>query len=183
MLTVLRHLTPILLMPFVAVVGVPYWLLSAFAAHDHRWGGGGFIPELFRILGAFTLITGLALFAWCVMLFARVGQGTLAPWDPTSKLVVVGPYRYARNPMISGVSMMLLGETLFSGSWVVGIWFGAFLCVNHLYFVLSEEPGLEKRFGESYRQYKKNVPRWALGCAYKNGRVLCSAEKDVHKIV
>jgi protein-S-isoprenylcysteine O-methyltransferase Ste14 len=62
--------------------------------------------------------------------------------------------------MISGVAMMLLGEALFSGSWVVGIWFGVFVSINHVYFVMSEEPGLEKRFGESYRAYKKDVPRW-----------------------
>jgi protein-S-isoprenylcysteine O-methyltransferase Ste14 len=62
--------------------------------------------------------------------------------------------------MISAVALMLMGEALFCGSWVLGIWIGIFLCINHVYFVFSEEPALEKRFGEDYRLYKANVPRW-----------------------
>jgi protein-S-isoprenylcysteine O-methyltransferase Ste14 len=106
------------------------------------------------------LVAGLALFGWCVGLFARVGRGTLAPWDPTRNLVAVGPYRYVRNPMISGVALMLLGQALLWGSRALGIWTGSFVLINHVYFVLSEEPGLERRFGEKYRLYKANVPRW-----------------------
>ena len=82
-----------------------------------------------------------------------IEAGTVFPF-------AVGPYRYVRNPMISGVAVMLLGEALFHGSWVIGIWFGVFVYINHVYCILSEEPGLEKRFGESYRAYKKEVPRW-----------------------
>jgi len=95
-----------------------------------------------------------------VRLFARVGRGTLAPWDPTRHLVVAGPYRYVRNAMISGVALMLLGEAAFWGSRAVGLWAACFLAINHLYFVLSEEPGLERRFGQQYRTYKAEVPRW-----------------------
>ena len=105
-------------------------------------------------------IAGLALLSWCVVLFARVGHGTLAPWDPTRNLVAAGPYRYVRNPMITGVAIMLMGEALFWGSALLGIWACIFVLVNHVYFLLSEEPGLEKRFGEDYRVYKANVPRW-----------------------
>jgi protein-S-isoprenylcysteine O-methyltransferase Ste14 len=74
--------------------------------------------------------------------------------------VAVGPYRYVRNPMISGVVLMLIGQALYLGSSAIGIWAFIFVCINHIYFVLSEEPGLEKRFGKSYRVYKANVPRW-----------------------
>ena len=156
---VLRHMLAIVLMPFMVVVAVPHWLLASFGPVDHRWNGGimALIP---RASGAVLFLAGLALFGWCVGLFARVGRGTLAPWDPTRSLVAVGPYRFVRNPMISGVAMMLCGEALFRGSWVLGAWASFFLCINHVYFVLSEEPGLERRFGESYRVYRKNVPRW-----------------------
>ena len=113
-----------------------------------------------RMTGSLVFIAGFALFTWCVVLFARIGHGTLAPWDPTRDLVAVGPYRFARNPMISGVALVLIGEALLWGSWVVGIWVCLFMCINHVYFIFSEEPGLEKRFGESYRLYKSQVPRW-----------------------
>ncbi len=153
MIVALRHLLAVLLLPFVAVVAVPYWLLTAFAASDTRWSG-------LWLLGAALLACGFLLFAWCVSLFARVGRGTLAPWDPTHALVAVGPYRYVRNPMISGVATMLSGEALLFGSWVLALWALLFVLVNHVYFLVSEEPGLEQRFGESYRTYKASVPRW-----------------------
>jgi protein-S-isoprenylcysteine O-methyltransferase Ste14 len=62
--------------------------------------------------------------------------------------------------MISGVSLMLLGQALWWASWAIGLWAGTFLLINHIYFVYIEEPGLEARFGEPYRQYKASVPRW-----------------------
>jgi protein-S-isoprenylcysteine O-methyltransferase Ste14 len=138
---------------------MPYWLLTTFTATDYRWSGE-LIVWLPRSVGAIVFMAGFLLFGWCVSLFARVGQGTLAPWDPTRNLVTAGPYRFVRNPMISGVALMLIGEALWWGSWLVSLWAGVFVGINHLYFVVSEEPGLEKRFGERYRRYKAHVPRW-----------------------
>jgi len=160
MLMKLRHVLSILLLPFLVVVIAPYWLLNHFAASDTRWGDGSLIAWLPRAAGAISIICGLVLFGWCVSLFARIGQGTLAPWDPTRKLVAVGPYRFVRNPMIIGVGLMLIGQALFWGSWVVGVWACFFVFINHIYFVLSEEPGLGKRFGADYQVYKAKVPRW-----------------------
>ncbi len=160
MLTILRHVMAILLLPFLVVVGVPYGLLHTFAAGDTRWPDGALSVWLPRSAGVGLLVAGLALFGWCVSLFARVGQGTLAPWDPTRNLVAVGPYRLVRNPMISGVALLLIGQALLWGSWLLGLWAGLFVLINHVYFVLAEEPGLERRFGENYHLYKANVPRW-----------------------
>ena len=157
---VVRHLLAILLCPFLAAVVVPYWLLTSWANIDTRWGNVSSWEWLPRCVGVGLLAGGVVLFGWCVRLFAQIGQGTLAPWDPTRKLVAVGPYRYVRNPMISGAFSMLLGQALIWGSWVVGVWALLFFAVNHTYFILSEEPGLERRFGDSFRTYKANVPRW-----------------------
>jgi protein-S-isoprenylcysteine O-methyltransferase Ste14 len=156
---IVRHLLAIVLLPFLVVVVVPYWLLGG-AAGDQEWGGRTVLVSLTRFAGALLLTAGFALFAWCVALFARVGQGTLAPWDPTRNLVASGPYRFVRNPMISGVALMLIGQTLLFRSWALALWACLFIVVNHLYFVFLEEPGLAKRFGEPYRRYKANVPRW-----------------------
>ena len=55
---------------------------------------------------------------------------------------------------------VLVGEAaLFGSPWLL-IWSAAFLAVNCVYFSIYEEPGLERRFGEEYRLYKRNVPRW-----------------------
>jgi protein-S-isoprenylcysteine O-methyltransferase Ste14 len=157
---ILRHLLSILLLPFLVVVLVPYMLLATFANIDTRFASGSFVAGFARFAGAVSIIGGLVLFSWCISLFARVGKGTLAPWDPTSKLVAVGPYHFVRSPMIIGVALMLIGQALLWGSWMVGIWACLFVLINHIYFVLAEEPGLEKRFGKAYRVYKANVPRW-----------------------
>lgn len=159
-MTIFRHLLSILLLPFVMTILVPRWLLRAWAGSDTRWPPGSILEVGGRVLGVLVLLAGLALFTWCVSLFARVGRGTLAPWDPTRHLVAVGPYRYIRNPMITGVVAILIGEALFFGSCVLLAWLGVFLLINHIYFVLSEEPGLERRFGQSYLDYKAAVPRW-----------------------
>lgn len=159
MLVILRHLLSILLLPFMVTVVVPRWLLGTDAAAT-GWGGAPAADWLSRAAGAVVLAIGFALFAWCVLLFARVGKGTLAPWDPTQRLVAVGPYRHVRNPMISGVLLMLIGEALLWRSGALALWAGTFLLINHTYFLLSEEPGMEKRFGESYRVYRSHVPRW-----------------------
>jgi protein-S-isoprenylcysteine O-methyltransferase Ste14 len=153
----LRHLLSIALLPFLVVVVVP-WALLGDPAEARPTD-----PSLVRLrvfAGVAVFAWGFAFFIWCVGLFARIGRGTLAPWDPTRRLVVAGPYRYVRNPMISAVALMLLGQAAFWGSRAVGLWAASFLAINHLYFVLSEEPGLERRFGLEYRRYKADVPRW-----------------------
>lgn len=160
MVTVLRHLLSILLLPFMVVVGAPFWILTSFEASDSQWSNGTPIAIAAIAIGALFVVGGFGMFSWCLRLFMRVGQGTLAPWDPTRKLVAVGPYRHVRNPMISGVVCILIGEALVSGSWLIGAWAVIFLAMNHLYFLAIEEPGLEARFGEAYCLYKTHVPRW-----------------------
>ena len=160
MLTALRHLLAILLLPVVMTIVVPSWLRARFELIDTRWDGPALLVWPMRALGAVVLLGGLSLFAWCVTLFARVGRGTLAPWDPTQRLVAVGPYRYLRNPMITGVAAVLAGQALLTGSWVLAAWTLTFVTFNFVYFVAVEEPGLERRFGDPYREYKARVPRW-----------------------
>ena len=160
MLTFARHLAAVLLLPFVMTVLVPRWALSAWGASDTRWIPGSPGESTARIIAVMLFVGGIALFAWCIALFAGVGQGTLAPWDPTQRLVAVGPYRHSRNPMITSVLTILAAQALFLGSRVLGIWCALFASFNHFYFLVSEEPGLRLRFGESYDEYRRAVPRW-----------------------
>ena len=145
-----------LVLPLTAAVVVPALLLG-------RSGWAQAIAHLQPVraaAGALLMLAGLAMLAWTVTLFIRVGRGTLAPWDPTRRLVVRGPYARVRNPMISGVLAILLGEALASGASPLWTWAALFLAINHTYFVLSEEPGLARRFGAEYAEYKRHVPRW-----------------------
>ena len=159
-MTALRHLAAILILPFTVVVLVPRWLLHGYAARDTRWPAASGWPIAGRVAGLLLFAAGLGLFAWCVALFARHGRGTLAPWDPTRRLVALGPYRYVRNPMISGVAAMLAGEAAYTGSTALAVWLAAFASINHVYFMVVEEPGLVRRFGAEYEAYRAAVPRW-----------------------
>ena len=103
---------------------------------------------------------GSVLCVWTAKLFTKYGEGTPAPWDPPRKLVIIGPYRYVRNPMITGVLLVLLAEALLFGSWLIAGWMLLFLLGNVIYFPFVEEKGLEKRFGDEYLKYKARVPRW-----------------------
>ncbi len=110
--------------------------------------------------GILLLLIGLFLMALTIGSFATRGRGTLAPWSPPQHLVVHGLYAYVRNPMILGVIVVLLGEALTLNSWPIFTWSVLAFLINTVYFIFSEEPGLEKRFGEEYREYKRHVPRW-----------------------
>ena len=112
------------------------------------------------VIGTLFVILGLTLMVWTNRLFATVGNGTLAPWNPPQKLIVRGVYQHVRNPMITGALSILLGEAVFFGSsWLLG-WFGFALVLNLFYIPLVEERGLARRFGDDYLHYKQYVPRW-----------------------
>jgi protein-S-isoprenylcysteine O-methyltransferase Ste14 len=139
------------LLPGTVAVVIPALILSFEGAN---------IQPVTAVLGACAIAVGLGLVAWTIALFVRIGRGTLAPWDPTSRLVVQGPYRYVRNPMITGVGTILAGEALFFRSWGIAIQLAVFAVVNAVYFPLVEEPGLRRRFGAEYEEYCARVPRW-----------------------
>jgi protein-S-isoprenylcysteine O-methyltransferase Ste14 len=149
-MSVWRHLRAIGLLPFMATIVVPAVILWGTEPRV-TWGAVPGVP---------LILIGLLLMVRTVALFARAGEGTLAPWDPTSRLVVQGPYRRVRNPMISGVGFILLGEAATFGSLGILIWFALFAAANAIYMPLVEEPGLVRRFGEEYERYRRHVPRW-----------------------
>jgi protein-S-isoprenylcysteine O-methyltransferase Ste14 len=111
-------------------------------------------------IGTALFLLGLLLLVASIRLIIKRGGGTLAPWNPTQKLVTEGIYEYVRNPMISGVAFMILGESGAFGSLALLIFLLCFIVVNTVYFKLSEEPGLLKRFGDEYREYRKHVWMW-----------------------
>jgi protein-S-isoprenylcysteine O-methyltransferase Ste14 len=147
------------LLPGVVVVLVPLVILVATGS-EIGWGLGEGVAVLPILLGLVLIAVGFGFWLWTVRLFARLGRGTLAPWDPPTSLVVEGPYRHLRNPMITAVLAVLLGEAALFGSPPLLLWFGFFFLLNYAGFRFYEEPGLERRFGEEYRTYKRNVPRW-----------------------
>ena len=147
-------------LPFTVLVVIPLLVVVGTKGFRFGWGLGMPYDALVVCIGLVIVMAGLYLLIATIVLFMNVGRGTLAPWAPTKKLVVIGPYRYVRNPMISGVLIALLGESIVFGSMAIFSWFILFFVINHVYFIRSEEPGLVKRFGSEYLSYRNNVPRW-----------------------
>lgn len=155
-----RQARAIALLPGTAAVVLPTLILLTGDAPDVGWGLDGVGAAVVAALGAVLMAAGFAVWLWTVLLFQRIGRGTLAPWDAPSRLVIAGPYRHMRNPMITAVATGLVGEAVFFGSTAIGVWSALFMAINHAHFLLFEEPGLERRFGEEYRAYAGSVPRW-----------------------
>jgi protein-S-isoprenylcysteine O-methyltransferase Ste14 len=157
MAMLLRHLLSIALLPLTVLVLVPLWIAERGGIGARVGADAGELA--LQLAGALLLAVGIGFFAASLRRFAGEGEGTLAPWDPPRRLVVRGPYRYVRNPMISGVVLMLFGEAALLLSLPHLVWAGAFLALNLVYIPLMEEPQLVRRFGESYREYARHVPR------------------------
>lgn len=160
-MSVWRHLRAILILPFMVTVTVPVGLVWLCGSDTFGvWSWHPVLRPLLTALGTGFCAVGLYLMARTISHFAKIGRGTLAPWDPTQQLVVRGVYRHVRNPMITGVFAILLGECLLVTSVPLAVWFGFFALMCGIVIPLWEEPDLVKRFGQPYQEYRENVPRW-----------------------
>ena len=156
----LRQLVSVLILPVNVLLVIPGLLfLRCRGKQSARLAPTTALPVT-RSLGGLLILAGLPMLFWTIREFGRIGQGTLAPWDPTQKLVIRGPYRHVRNPMISAVMAILFGQALLLNSFCHLAWAIFFSLGNMLYIPRSEELGLERRFGNDYWRYKRHVPRW-----------------------
>jgi protein-S-isoprenylcysteine O-methyltransferase Ste14 len=113
-------------------------------------------------IGLLMLVAGLALLLWCVRDFYVAGKGTLAPWAPPRNLVVVGLYRYSRNPMYVAVTLMLAGWAVCFWSATLAIYTCFVIVAFQLRVLFGEEPWLARTHGAAWDKYKARVPRWLL---------------------
>lgn len=151
----IRQFLAIAVLPFTMIVLIPLWIACTYAtpfSFTNR-------PPHAALMAAGIILVAVGLFLFISSLyeFATRGQGTLAPWDPPKNLVLRGPYRYVRNPMISGVIIILFGEAAVLYSQPHAIWALTFLLINAIYIPLLEEPQLARRFGADYDEYRRHV--------------------------
>lgn len=141
-----------------AFLGVWGWI--AYEAHLRDVPFGFPLPVWVAVLGIPLMAAGGLLTLACVATFVVRGQGTPAPFDPPRVVVASGPYRWVRNPMYLGASLVLAGYALCAVSFAALLVPIALLAAAHGFVVLYEEPTLDRRFGESYRAYRRSTPRW-----------------------
>jgi protein-S-isoprenylcysteine O-methyltransferase Ste14 len=145
----IRALFAFLVLPGV-VAGLAPVLIARGDTHRHDGSAIGF--------GVLAL--GVVLLLWCVRDFYVSGKGTLAPWDPPKRLVVVGLYRFVRNPMYVAVLTVVLGWTLVFGSTWLTFYMLALAIGFHLRVLFHEEPRLCQQFAAEWTAYSAVVPRW-----------------------
>jgi len=145
-----KALLALLTIPVIFAGVIPIALSSA-----DPWRGVGY-----QGAGVIGITIGLVILLWCVRDFYVSGKGTLAPWAPPKKLVIVGLYRYTRNPMYIGVLIIVAGIALFSASPYVALYLLFFAFVFHLRVVLNEENWLSENFSDEWVKYKAEVSRW-----------------------
>jgi len=158
----MKELTRIRLRTLGWFVLFPVTLLGLFPWWLHEWLEGPLVWEgtVGQWVGAWLILNGLGLAGWCVNLFNVEGRGTPVPFDPPKRFVATGPYRVVRNPMMLGVFLVLGGETALYRSTAIGFFTLALMAAAWTFVRYWEEPELERRFGEAYRAYKRQVPRW-----------------------
>jgi protein-S-isoprenylcysteine O-methyltransferase Ste14 len=149
-------------MSWVRRVIPPGWLLVALAASValNHW-----LPlvQLWDIpvsrLGLLPLIAGVALAVWGVGAFRRAGT-PLVPFVKSTALVTTGVYRFTRNPMYLGLTLIVAGTAWLLGS--LGAWLAVppFVWLLQCGYIQAEERFLENIFGSEYRRYKTIVRRW-----------------------
>eukprot|EP00168_Porphyra_purpurea_P013550 TRINITY_DN3758_c0_g1_i1.p2 TRINITY_DN3758_c0_g1~~TRINITY_DN3758_c0_g1_i1.p2 ORF type:complete len:292 (+),score=92.27 TRINITY_DN3758_c0_g1_i1:126-878(+) len=152
-------------------IGVAGLTADALVRVDRRVGSAGSAAAVrvdsvaVAATGWAVAAVGLALLVWTVGLFYTRGRGTLSPEAATQPtvLVVDGPYRVVRNPMITGVLLLLAGQGVARKSPRLAAFAAIFFAIKHTYFVLKEEPALGRRYGKEYATYMQTTPRWLPG--------------------
>ena len=134
------------------VAGIVPWLLTRWHADEQALA--------LKILGVIVLAAGAALVLETTARFALQGRGTPAPWAPPERFVERGSYRFVRSPMYLGVLLLIVGQALLLGREILFAWAAVAWLIFELSLVAWEEPGLRRRFGESYDDYRRRVRRW-----------------------
>jgi protein-S-isoprenylcysteine O-methyltransferase Ste14 len=135
-----------------------FWLLPQWLGFQTEMAGRAY----WRWIAAVPSILGFAVALRCVWDFGWTGHGTPAPMAPPKQLVVVGFYRYLRNPMYLGFAVGWIGLwVVFGHATVLAITAVAAIALGvHLFVLFYEEPTLRHKFGIEYEAYCRNVSRW-----------------------
>jgi protein-S-isoprenylcysteine O-methyltransferase Ste14 len=140
----------VFIMPFIIV------RLSPKMGTLHRYKV--MIGDLNYFAGGIMIIIGLVLALWTIFVQIKRGLGTPMPLLPPEKLLIDGPYKYCRNPMVFGGYIYYFGISCFVGSLSSFFIVALFIIILMIFIKIGEEPELEKRFGQAYKEYKQETP-------------------------
>ena len=121
------------------------------------------IPHPYNFVGILLIPVGRLLVIWAnyaLLWIGRIGFKDREPMQRPSSLVLVGPYRFTRNPIYFGCLLMILGLVIVWSSIVIALLLIVVYVIFRFVFIRREEIILEEEFGEEYREFKKRVRRW-----------------------
>ena len=111
------------------------------------------------VAGWLLIVLGLGVMLWAVWTFTRARTSVL-PFRPASAMVTSGPYRFSRNPMYVGLTLLYVGLALLTGmAWPLVMLPLALVALTGL-VIRREERYLEGAFGGEYAAYRARVRRW-----------------------
>ncbi|WKE64103.1 isoprenylcysteine carboxylmethyltransferase family protein [Gallaecimonas kandeliae] len=116
-------------------------------------------PAPLRPLVWLLVAAGLVVITWALLTF-RAAKTPVIPTKDANALVTKGPYRFSRNPMYLGLSLVYLGLALWLQSLFSLLLLPAVLYSLWWLAIRREERHLEERFGQAYLDYKARVRRW-----------------------
>jgi protein-S-isoprenylcysteine O-methyltransferase Ste14 len=119
----------------------------------------GFSPIVGRAVGALVIIAGLYLMISGIAAFRRV-MTAIFPNQPASELVMDGPYRFTRNPMYCGFTLVYIGAAFVMNSVWPLILLPLVLGLLYVLVIRREEAYLAEAFGPKYEAYRQRVRRW-----------------------
>lgn len=144
----------------VFFLGILPGALVYFSARlDHRFE----LPSLSFgviniVLGCGLVVAGILFAWWAIYVQFTRGRGTPVPIMATQQLIIQKPYNYCRNPMASGAIVAYLGVAILTGSISAMVLVLTLAVLLLVYIKLLEEKEMELRFGEAYREYRKQTP-------------------------
>jgi protein-S-isoprenylcysteine O-methyltransferase Ste14 len=152
--------------PDVVVFPPLIWVATMALAALLQWlMPTGFLSRVdlgFRVLiGAAVLVAGVSLAATGRRTLVRLGTN-VSPLSPTTALATEGIFGWTRNPLYVGGTLAMLGFALIGALDWLPVLLVPSLLILHRGVVLREESYLERKFGDAYRRYKANVPRYGF---------------------
>jgi protein-S-isoprenylcysteine O-methyltransferase Ste14 len=104
------------------------------------------------------IIAGLILLIGSILQYVNV-NGTPVPVNPPPKLITTGLFAYSRNPMHTGLFLLLFGLGIYYISLLsILVFIPLYILIDIKWIKSVEEPELEKRLGKEYIEYKKRTP-------------------------
>lgn len=137
------------------VVGLLPYSISRWQMQPAFFG-----QDWLRVTGAVLVLLGLLPLVNSFLRFSLEGLGTPAPIAPPQHLVVTGFFSRVRNPIYVALVTISIGEALIFGDVRLLGYAALIWLLFHLFVLVFEEPTLRDTFGEEYRVYCQNVPRW-----------------------